>query len=112
MKFLTAIILSLSLLVSSSFAVSLTPPMVLKMQEDHTMAASDFTTEETPEFDWGPIKILVGIYSVGLFTLGMTFAGIGLEKRHDEDYHDKAGAMIGGGLGMAALGFLGICWAF
>lgn len=40
---------------TSSFAVSLTPPMVLKMQEDHTMAASDFTTEETPEFDWGPM---------------------------------------------------------
>ena len=112
MKFLAVFILSLSLLVSSSFAVSLTPPLVLKMQEDRSMAASDFTTEETPEHDWGPIKILVGIYSVGLFTLGMTFAGIGLDKRHDEDYHDKAGAMIGGGLGMAALGFLGIWWAF
>ncbi len=112
MKFLTAIILSLSLLATSSFAVSLTPPMVLKMQEDRTVSASDFATEETPEFDWGPIKILVGIYSVGLFTLGMAFAGIGLDKRYDEDYQDKAGAMIGGGLGMAALGGLGIWWAF
>lgn len=112
MKFLAVFLLSLSLLVSSSFAVSLTPPMVLKMQEDRSMAASDFTTEETPEFDWGPIKIFVGIYSVGLFTLGMAFAGVGLDKRYDEDYHDKAGAMIGGGLGMAALGGLGIWWAF
>ena len=112
MKFLAAFILSLSLLVSSSFAVSLTPPMVLKMQEDHTMAASDFTTEETPERDWGPLKVLVGIYSVGLFALGMAFAGTGLDKRYDEDYHGKTGAMIGSGLGMAALGFLGIWWAF
>ena len=112
MKFLAAFILSLSLLVSSSFAVSLTPPMVLKMQEDRTMAASDFTTEETPEHDFSVLKVLVGIYSVGLFSLGMAFAGIGLDKRHDEDYHDKAGAMIGGGLGMAALGGLGIWWAF
>ena len=112
MKFLAAFILSLSLLVSSSFAVSLTPPMVLKMQEDRTMAASDFTTEETPEHDFSVLKVLVGIYSVGLFSLGMAFAGIGLDKRHDEDYHDKAGAMIGGGLGMAALGALGFWWAF
>ena len=110
-KFLAVFILSLSLLVSSSFAVSLTPPTVLKMQEDRSMATSDFTTEETPEHDWGPIKFLVGIYSVGLFSLGMAFAGIGLDKRYDEDNHDKAGAMIGDGLGMAALGGLGIWWA-
>ena len=112
MKFLTAFILSLSLLVSSSFAVSLTPPMVLKMQEDRTMAASDFTTEETPEHDFSVLKILVGVYSVGFVILGIAFTGIGLDKKHDEDYQDKAGTMIGSGLGMAALGGLGIWWAF
>ena len=110
MKFLAVFILSLSLLATSSFAVSLTPPMVLKMQEDRTMAASDFTTEETPEFDWGPIKFLVGVYSWSSLIFGISWAGVGLCKIHDED--SKAGAMIGGGLGIAALGGLGIWWAF
>ncbi len=110
MKFLAVFILSLSLLATSSFAVSLTPPMVLKMQEDRTMAASDFTTEETPEFDWSPIKIFVGVYSYCFLIFGIAWAGVGLSKIHDED--SKAGAMIGGGLGIAALGGLGIWWAF
>ena len=97
---------------TSSFAVSLNAPLVLKMQEDRTMAASDFTTEETPEHDWGPLKVLVGIYSIGFLSLGIAFVSIGIEKRHDEDYHNKAGKMIGSGLGMAALGGLGLYWAF
>ena len=114
MKFLTAIILSLSLLVSSSFAVSLNAPLplVLKMQEDRSMAASDFTTEETPENNSNPLKFVVGIYSIGFCFFGLLWAGLGFEKLYDEDYQDKAGAMIGGGLGMAALGGLGIYWAF
>lgn len=112
MKFLAVFILSLSLLATSSFAVSLTPPMVLKMQEDHTMAASDFTTEETPENNSNPLKFVVGIYSIGFCFFGLLWAGFGFEKLYDEDYQDKAGAMIGGGLGIAALGGLGIWWAF
>ena len=110
MKFLAAFILSISLMATSSFAVSLNAPLVLKMQEDHTMAASDFTTEETPEHDWGPVKFLVGVYSWCSLIFGISWAGVGLSKIHDEDFN--AGAMIGGGLGIAALGGLGIYWAF
>jgi hypothetical protein len=110
MKFLAVFILSFSLLATSSFAVSLTPPLVLKMQEDRSMAASDFTTEETPEHDWGPIKFLVGVYSWCFLIFGISWAGVGLSKIHDEDFN--AGAMIGGGLGMAALGGLGMWWTF
>jgi hypothetical protein len=110
MKFLAAFILSISLMATSSFAVSLNAPLVLKMQEDRTMAASDFTTEETPEHDWGPVKFLVGVYSWCFLIFGISWTGIGLSKIHDEDFN--AGAMIGGGLGMAALGGLGIYWAF
>ena len=76
------------------------------------MAASDFTTEETPEHDWGPIKVLVGIYSVGFVIIGLVFAGLGFEMLYDEDNHDKAGAMIGESLGIVGLGALGIWWAF
>lgn len=110
MKFLAVFILSLSLLATSSFAVSLTPPLVLKEHEDRSMAASDFTTEETPEFDWGPIKFIVGVYSWCSLIFGIAWAGVGLSKIHDED--SKAGAMIGGGLGIACLGALGIYWTF
>ena len=111
MKFLAVFILSLSLLATSSFAVSLTPPLVLKMQEDRSMAA-DFAAEDAAEQDFNPLKPIVGVYSVVLIIVGLAFAGIGFEDRHNEDYHDKAGGMIGGGLGMAALGGLGIWWAF
>ena len=110
MKFLAVFILSLSLMVTSSFAVSLNAPLVLKMQEDRSMAASDFTTEETPEHDWGPIKFFVGVYSYCFLIFGIAWAGLGLSNIHDEDIN--TGAMIGEGLGMAALGGLGIWWAF
>ena len=50
MKFVAVFFLSLSLLVSSSFAVSLTPPMVLKMQEDRSTAASE---EFAAEMEFG-----------------------------------------------------------
>ena len=112
MKFLAVLILSLSLMATSSFAVSLNAPLVLKTQEDRSIATSDFTTEETPENNSNPLKFVVGIYSIGFCFFGLLWAGFGFEKLYDEDYQDKAGAMIGGGLGMAALGGLGIWWAF
>jgi hypothetical protein len=110
MKFLAVLILSLSLMATSSFAVSLNAPLVLKMQEDRSMAASDFTIEETPEHDWGPIKFFVGVYSYCFLIFGIAWAGLGLSNIHDEDIN--TGAMIGSGLGIAALGGLGIWWAF
>ena len=110
MKILAAFILSLSLMATSSFAVSLNAPLVLKMQEDHTMAASDFTTEETPEFDWGPIKFIVGVYSWLLALGGFAFMVVGLGELDKENIN--AGAMIGGGAGMMGLGALGLYWVF
>ena len=111
MKFLAALILSLSLMATSSFAVSLTPPLVLKMQEDRTVSASDFTTEEAADQDFNPLKPIVGVYSWVLLIVGLACAGVGIETKADE-LHDKKGLMIGGGFGLAGLGVLGIYWAF
>ena len=86
MKFFTILILSISLLATSSFAVSLNAPLVLKMQEDRSMAASDFTTEETPENNSNPLKFVVGIYSIGFCFFGLLWAGFGFEKLYDGDY--------------------------
>ena len=106
MKFLAAFILSISLLVSSSFAVSLTPPLVLKMQEDRTMAASDFTTKESDS----PIKTVIGVSLIPLIASGLIFMIVGFSTINDEDFN--SGIAIGGGAGMIGLGALGIYWAF
>ena len=106
MKFLAAFILSISLLVSSSFAVSLTPPLVLKMQEDRTMAASDLTTKESDS----PIKTVIGVSLIPLIASGLIFMIVGFSTINDEDFN--SGIAIGGGAGMIGLGALGIYWAF
>ena len=105
MKFRAAFILSLSLLVSSSFAVSLTPPMVLKMQEDRSMADSE---EFAAENDFSPFRYLVGGLSIGVCLAGfvlMTMSGAMAEPGDDK-------IALGTGIGMMALGGVGIYWAF
>ena len=106
MKFLAVFILSLSLLATSSFAVSLTPPLVLKMQEDRTMAASDLTTKESDS----PIKTVIGVSLIPLIASGLIFMIVGFSTINDEDFN--SGIAIGGGAGMIGLGALGIYWAF
>ena len=107
MKFLAAFVLSLSLLVSSSFAVSLTPPMVLKMQEDHTMAASE---DINTNVDYTPVKILIGASLISLIASGLIFTIVGFSAIKDEDFNSDIA--IGGGVGMIGLGALGMYWAF
>ena len=110
MKFLAAFILSFSLLVSSSFAVSLTPPLVLKMQEDRTVSASDFAAEEAAEPDLSFFKPAVGVISWLIALGGFCFLVGGLATLNDED--SNAGTMIGIGAGSMGLGGLGMYWAF
>ena len=106
MKFLAAFVLSLSLLVSSSFAVSLTPPLVLKMQEDRSMAAS----EDIVKQDNNLVKNVVGISLIPLIASGLIFMIVGFSTLNDEDFN--SGIAIGGGAGLVGLGALGIWWAF
>ena len=110
MKFLAAFILSLSLLVSSSFAVSLTPPMVLKMQEDRTMAASE---EFAAENDFSPFRYLAGGLSIGVGLSGFVLMIIGCTTINNEDYNRTDSKIaIGAGIGMMVLGGVGLFWAF
>ena len=106
MKFLAAFILSLSLLATSSFAVSLTPPLVLKMQEDRSMAAS----EDIVKQDNNLVKNVVGISLIPLIASGLIFMIVGFSTLNDEDFN--SGIAIGGGAGLVGLGGLGMYWAF
>ena len=112
MKFLAAFILSLSLLVSSSFAVSLTPPMVLKMQEDRSMASTDFDSNDA-EPDFSPFRYLAGGFSIGIGLTGFVLTIIGCSTINNEDYnHTDSKIAIGAGIGMMVLGGVGVFWAF
>ena len=112
MKFLAAFILSLSLLVSSSFAVSLTPPLVLKMQEDRTVSASDFAAEEA-KTDFSPFRYFVGELSPCIGFIGILLTITGCTRINYEEYNrTDCKIAIGAGIGMMVLGGLGLYWAF
>lgn len=105
MKFLAVFILSLSLLVSSSFAVSLTPPLVLKMQEDRSMATDiDTTAKKHPIRD-----ILIVSIAVPLVFSGLLMTLIGSAQIGNVDYDQSDAKLgIGVGTGMAVLGAGGL----
>ena len=105
MKFLAVFILSLSLLVSSSFAVSLTPPLVLKMQEDQSMATNiDTTAKKHPIRDILIVSIAVPLVFSGLLITLISAVQIGNDSYNQNDA--KIG--IGAGAGMTALGAGGL----
>ena len=110
MKFLAVFILSLSLLATSSFAVSLNAPLVLKMQEDRTMAASE---EFAAENDFSPFRYLAGGLSIGVGLSGFVLMIIGCTTINNEDYNRTDSKIaIGAGIGMMVLGGLGLYWVF
>lgn len=105
MKFFAVLILSLSLLATSSFAVSLTPPLVLKMQEDRSMATDiDTTAKKHPIRD-----ILIVSIAVPLVFSGLLMTLIGSVQIGNVDYNQSdAKLSIGVGTGMAVLGAGGL----
>ena len=71
MKFLAVFLLTLSLVATSSFAVSLNPPLVLSMQEyEGTMTSDDFDYNERSEADFSFFKPFVGVISFMLVIFG------------------------------------------
>lgn len=111
MKFLAVFLLTLSLVATSSFAVSLNPPLVLSMQEyEGTMTSDDFDYNERSEADFSFFKPFVGVISFMLVIFGFSWGVMGAAELKDGG--DKGGAMLGGGLGITALGALGMYWAF
>lgn len=91
---------------TSSFAVSLNAPLVLKMQEDRNMAASEGIVKE----DNNLVKNVIGISLIPLIASGLIFMIVGFSTLNDEDFN--SGIAIGGGAGLVGLGALGIWWAF
>ena len=71
MKFLAVFLLTLSLVATSSFAVSLNPPLVLSMQEyEGTMTSDDFDYNERSEADLSVFKPAVGVISYFVVVFG------------------------------------------
>jgi hypothetical protein len=106
MKFLAIIALSLSLLTSSTFAVSLTPPQVYAVKEDRSMA-SNVDASDT----FNPIKALVAGTSIGLTIGGLLFVIVGCSSLGNNSQADKT-LMTVGGVGMMGLGITGMVWSF
>ena len=106
MKFLAIIALSLSLLTSSTFAVSLTPPQVYAIKEDRSMA-SNVDASDT----FNPLKALVTGTSIGLTIGGLLFVIVGCSSLGNNSQADKT-LMTVGGLGMMGLGITGMVWSF
>ena len=107
MKFLVAIILSISLLTAESFAtVSLHPPMVYAEKEDRSMA-SNVDASDT----FNPLKALVAGTSIGLTIGGLLFVIVGCSSLGNNSQADKT-LMTVGGLGMMGLGITGMVWSF
>ena len=106
MKFLAIIALSLSLLTSSTFAVSLTPPQVYAIKEDRSMA-SNVDASDT----FNPLKALVAGTSIGLTIGGLLFVIVGCSSIGNNSQADKT-LMTVGGFGMMGLGITGMVWSF
>ena len=106
MKFLAIIALSLSLLTSSTFAVSLTPPQIYAVKEDRSMA-SNVDASDT----FNPIKALVAGTSIGLTIGGLLFVIVGCSSLGNNSQADKT-LMTVGGVGMMGLGITGMVWSF
>jgi hypothetical protein len=106
MKFLAIIALSLSLLTSSTFAVSLTPPQVYAIKEDRSMA-SNVDASDT----FNPLKALVAGTSIGLTIGGLLFVIVGCSSLGNNSQADKT-LMTVGGVGMMGLGITGMVWSF
>jgi hypothetical protein len=114
MKFLVAIILSISLLTAESFAtVSLHPPMVYAEKEDRSMVATK-EAADTDDFNpLLPLLYLARFYSALMLLGGITAIGVGISASADDSSSigSPAGAILGGA-GLSVLGGLCIYWSF
>lgn len=112
MKFLAIIVLSVSLLTSSSFAISLTPPQVYAVKEKKNITSTVEATEEDKE----PTNPL--IYATRFLSVYITIGGVlvttwVMATSNNEDMHHKYDKIsIAAGIGMIVLGGFGCYWSF
>ena len=112
MKFLAIIVLSISLLTSSSFAISLTPPQVYAVKEEKNIISTVEATEEDKE-PTNPLIYAARFLSVYITIGGVLVTSWVVGNLNNEDMrHDEDKIAIAGGIGMMVLGGLGIYWSF
>lgn len=81
------------------------------MQEyEGTMSSDDFDYNERSEADFSFFKPFVGVISFMLVIFGFSWGVLGAKELKDGG--DNGGLMLGEGLGVTALGGLGLYWAF
>ena len=111
MKFLAIIMLSISLLTSSSFAISLTPPQIYAVKESKTIENTD-DIEETFKMP----QYMARVSGVALALVGLILTENGVLNLTDKELSSSNGgeAKMGliAGIGMMILGGFCIYWSF
>ncbi|MBR6448580.1 MAG: hypothetical protein IKS96_01320 [Fibrobacter sp.] len=105
------IVLSISLLTSSSFAISLTPPQVYAVKEEKTIS-NQKEVEETCKIP----QYMARFFSITLVLTGFVLADLSVMNLSDKELSssNRGEAQMGlaGGIGMMVLGGFGIYWSF
>ena len=110
MKFLAIIVLSISLLTSSSFAISLTPPQVYAVKEEKDISKQK-EAEETCKIP----QYMARFFGITLVLTGFMLADLSVVNLSDKELSSSNGDPrmgLAGGIGMMALGGFVIYWSF
>lgn len=110
MKFLAIIVLSISLLASSSFAISLTPPLVYAVNENKPIDKPK-EVEETCKIP----QYMGRFFSITLMLTGFLLADLSVMNLSDKELSSSNGNPrmgLAAGIGMMVLGGFGIYWSF
>ena len=105
MKFLAIIVLSISLLASSSFAISLTPPQIYAVNENKPI-----TPSEDPK-DLTSLYIFIARFFSVYITAGGVVTTIAASCLYSAG-SKKSNISIAAGIGITILGGFGIYWSF
>ena len=107
MKFLTIIVLSISLLASNSSAISLTPPQVYAVKENKPKEVEE--TCKIPQY-------MGRFFSISLILMGLVLTEFSIMNLSDKELSssNRGETQMGlaGGIGMMVLGGFGIYWSF
>ena len=110
MKFLAIIVLSISLLTSSSFAISLTPPQVYAVKENKPIDKPK-EVEETCKIP----QYMARFFGISFVLAGLVvteFSAMNLSNKELNSSNGDLRMGLAGGIGMMVLGGFGIYWSF
>lgn len=110
MKFLAIIMLSISLLTSSSFAISLTPPQVYAVKENKPIDKPK-EVEETCKIP----QYMARFFGISFVLAGLVVTEFSAMNLSNKEFSSSNGDLrmgLAGGIGMMVLGGFGIYWSF